>query len=69
MAAVPDGHVVIPGCEGKADTGKAVLVEHDGATYWIPKKCIHDDSECYSARTSGTLVIPLWLAEEKGLPT
>jgi hypothetical protein len=49
------------------ETEAALLVEIEGETFWIPKSQIHDDSEVYKADTEGTLVIPLWLAEEKGL--
>ena len=35
---------------------------------WIPMSQIHDDSEVYDATTKrGKLVIPAWLAREKGL--
>jgi hypothetical protein len=46
---------------------KALLVEVEGEQIWIPKSQIHDDSEVYKADTEGTLVIPEWLAKEKGL--
>lgn len=49
------------------DTEKALLVEIEGEEVWIPKKMIDDDSEVYKIGTEGTLVIPLWLAEEKDL--
>lgn len=47
--------------------GGALKVEVDGDTCWIPMKLIDEDSECYKKGTEGTLIIPMWLAEEKGL--
>lgn len=46
-----------------------IQIETVGYEPWIPKSKIHDNSEVYAGGTSGRLVIPLWLAEEKGLPT
>lgn len=48
-----------------SDSGLALLVNHNDNNVWIPKKCIHDDSECYEPDTEGTLKIPLSIAEEK----
>lgn len=51
-------------------TPKALLVEYEGEEIWVPKSQIQDDSEIYSAKQigeTGELVIPYWLAEEKGL--
>lgn len=59
----------IEDCEGIkwSESGLALQVEHGGKYYWIPKSCIHDDSDCYKPDTEGTLKIPLDLAEEKEL--
>jgi hypothetical protein len=59
--------VTLQDCEGVrwSDSRKALLVRYEGETEWIPKNCIHDDSECYEPDTEGTLKIPLKLAEEK----
>ena len=56
--------------EIRGATDKALLVEYEGEEFWIPKSQIDDDSEIYSSRQlgkTGTLVLPYWLAEEKGL--
>jgi hypothetical protein len=45
--------------------GLKVLIE--GKIYWLPKSQIHEDSECYKANATGTLIIPNWLAREKDL--
>jgi hypothetical protein len=52
------------------ETGMAVLVDHDGDEYWIPKSMIDEDSEIYAGHSSGDegeLIIPEWLAMEKGM--
>lgn len=54
----------------KHATDKALLVVYEDAEVWIPKSQIHDDSTIHSHKQvgeSGELVIPYWLAEEKGL--
>lgn len=54
----------------KRETEKALLVvlEADGEEHWVPKSCIHDDSECYSMRSgAGDLVVVQWWAEKEGL--
>lgn len=52
---------------GEEDRG-ALLCVIDGDKYWIPKKLIHEDSQVYKADTEGDLVVPLWFAEQEGLP-
>jgi len=49
------------------ETDAAILCDIDGDEVWIPKSQIHDDSEVYEMSTSGTLIIPEWLAVEKEL--
>jgi len=56
--------------EVKYVTDKALLVDIEGEEFWIPRSQIHEDSELYNSDhvgESGVLVIPRWLAEEKGL--
>lgn len=48
-------------------TEKAILVAIDGAEYWIPQKCIDDESEIWKDGDEGELVVSQWIAEEKGL--
>jgi hypothetical protein len=48
-------------------TEKALLVVFEGDQYWIPQKMIHDNSEVWRNGDEGLLVIPQWLAEEKGM--
>ena len=45
----------------------ALMVEVEGEIHWVPVSLIDDDSECYAPHTDGTLIIPEWLAIEKGL--
>jgi len=55
------------------ETPTAILVQliDDGEdTMWIPKSCLHDDSEVYGEyedQNRGQLVVKMWWAEEKGL--
>lgn len=53
-------------CVHESDGG-ALRVVVDGESHWIPKKLVNDDSEVYKVGTDGDLIIPTWLAEEKGL--
>jgi hypothetical protein len=54
--------------EVKVETDKAILVEIEGEEYWVPKSQVDDASEVYSKEHgSGTLVVALWWAEQKGL--
>lgn len=50
-------------------SAKAILVDYEGVEEWVPFSVIHDDSEVYhesNVGDVGILVIPEWLAEEKG---
>jgi len=50
-----------------AQTDKAILCVIEGEHVWIPTSQIKDESEVCEDGDSGTLVIPRWLAKEKGL--
>ena len=56
-------------CKAIRATEKALLVEYEGEEIWIPQSEIDDESEVFDAddNSEGDLVIPLWLAEKKGL--
>ena len=52
------------------ETENAILVEIEGEKTWVPKVCIHDDSEVYSKRSGeggGDLVVSRWWAEKVGI--
>jgi hypothetical protein len=51
------------------EAGKCWVIRvESGEEVLIPKIAIHDDSEVYSLKArSGRLVIPLWLAKDRGL--
>ncbi len=51
----------------KRETEKALLVVVEGEETWIPKGQIHDDSEVYRQGHTGTLIVSLWIAEQRGL--
>lgn len=51
------------------DTEKAVLAKIGDKEIWIPKSCLHDDSEAYSPeddQNEGTIVVKRWWAEKNG---
>lgn len=54
----------------KKETAKALLVKlaDEDEERWIPKSCIHDDSEVYSMKSGdGELVVEEWYAEKEGI--
>ena len=71
MPQSPAHHVTIPNVRAIRATSKALLVEIDiplgDGRYWIPQSAIHSDSEVWQPGQEGALVIPLWLAEERGI--
>lgn len=54
------------------ETPGAILVQliDDGEDrFWVPKSCLHDDSECWGEapdRREGQLVVKFWWAEKEG---
>jgi hypothetical protein len=53
----------------KRKTVKAILVVYEDVEGWVPLSQIADGSDIYEASDvgeTGVLVIPEWLAEEKG---
>ena len=62
-----DDNVTIE-CTALQQTAKGLLVRsEDGKEAWLPQSQIHDDSEVWKKGQKGKLVIPTWLAEDKGL--
>lgn len=51
----------------KETRGGGLLVDVGGEEVWLPIKMIDDKSEVFQKGDEGELVIPLDLAEEKGL--
>jgi len=49
------------------ETDKAILCLVGKKEVWIPKSQIDDSSDVQGKGECGTLVIPEWLANEKGL--
>lgn len=65
---IPSGHVDFDNTVVRDESDEAIKVElDDGRTFWIPKSQVHDDSESYELGTDGTLIIPEWLADSKGM--
>jgi hypothetical protein len=49
------------------ETDKAFLVRVDDKEIWVPKSCVHDDSEVYDMENDeGTIVVKRWWAEKNG---
>lgn len=53
--------------EGEPNEGAIQVEIDDGRLFWIPKSQVHADSEAYELGTDGTLIIPEWLADKKGM--
>lgn len=51
----------------RRETDKALLVEIDGKSYWVPKSMISEDSEVYAPDDEGTLIVREWWAKQEGL--
>jgi len=51
-------------------TALALLVNIDGDEYWLPKSQLKDEGdlgEASEAGDKGSIAIPRWLAEDKGI--
>jgi hypothetical protein len=53
--------------EVKWDRPKSLIVVFDGEEILIPKSQIGETSEVWAEGDSGTLVIPRWLARDRGM--
>jgi len=52
------------------ETDKAVLIKlASGATHWVPKSQLHDNSEAWRKGDTGTVVINGWFAEKENINT
>ena len=60
-------YVIVDDCQCIYTTKRSIRIRQYGREAWIPQRCIHDDSECYALDTSGTLIIPRWLADNREL--
>lgn len=51
------------------ETDRAILVELEEMqeNRWIPKSCVHDDSEAWQEGDEGELVLHEWFARKEGL--
>lgn len=48
-------------------TEKAILINYEGETFWIPRKLIPSDSDVKDEGDEGTPTIPRWFAEKEGI--
>ncbi len=57
-------------CEKETDLALLIVFDtnDDGSqdSTWIPKSCVHDDSEVYQENQAGLLVVKRWKAEKEG---
>jgi len=53
--------------EVKWDRPRSLIVVFEGEEVLIPKSQIGESSEVWSEGDSGTLVIPRWLARDRGM--
>ena len=50
------------------ETNGAILVElESGEEKWIPKLCLHDNSEVWKDGQTGDIIVKSWWAEKEGL--
>lgn len=49
------------------ETDSAIGFDFEGEMIWIPKKLISAESEVTGKGDSGTLIIPRWIAKQRGL--
>lgn len=63
--------VVIEGATVVRETALAICVRVEGDDVWFPKALVFNESEVWSLANPGpgNLVVPRWLAEEKGFFT
>lgn len=51
-----------------AETGEALCVKFSKDEHWIPKSLLHpEDNEIESYGDTGTLVIPQWFVDKRGI--
>lgn len=49
------------------ESAKALLIDLEGESVWIPKSIIHDDSEVWNTENGeGELVVKAWFARKEG---
>jgi hypothetical protein len=57
----------VPNVHVRKDSKGALLCAIDDRLIWIPKSQVLDESEVWGEGDEGTLVIPEWLAIERGI--
>lgn len=58
----------VPGVRVRKEARGALLVQlEDGRLIWVPKSQIDEASEVWAEGDEGTLVIPEWLAIDRGI--
>lgn len=59
--------VEFPDAKVKRTTPSALLVEVDGRKVWVPRSQLLEENDVSEEGEEGLLVIPEWLAIERGL--
>ncbi|MBA2708700.1 MAG: hypothetical protein H0U59_12920 [Gemmatimonadaceae bacterium] len=58
--------VTIEGVEVTVATAKALLVTKDGKENWVPLSQLKDGTTVKKRGDKGRIILPAWLAKEKG---
>jgi hypothetical protein len=53
-------------CDVETDSAIHVIGVISESGEWVPKSCVHDDSEVYEKGGEGTFIVKRWFAEKKG---
>lgn len=61
-----DGPVELDDVQCQRETPKAIYVWYENEPGWVPKSQLHPDSEVRAKGDKGVLIIPAWLAAERG---
>ena len=48
------------------ETAKALLVDFEDESYWIPKSQVDDDSEVWKMGQKGDMIITHWITSQMG---
>lgn len=62
-----DGTIEFEDVEVVKETDAALLVRIEGEEVWLPKSQLCEDSDKLEEGETGTIMLPSWLAFDKGL--
>lgn len=63
-----DDKITVEGATAIGESERALLVEFGDQRTWVPKSCIHDDSEVFDTKEhgQGKLIVKGWFARGPG---